>query len=351
MKNRFDELRRGSWSIPGGKQKMAVLEEMIGIADRYLTEEDAYDARMSYMSAALEAGCREKVLVAFAWCLSKFEKSPGEYSQHGLMWHYKWVLNEIWRMPEFSLELIERIYEDFKQRCLKYGYNLRPYYQQKVNFMLSQGMISEAVEFYKLWRSTPRDALADCKACEQNLFGEYMFKINHLKKGLQTVKPILDGKMRCGSIPQNTYSQVIVPLLKLKDYQKASAIARKAMRLLKGPQFIEEYGIFLEFFTITDLPKAVKIYNDTIRYGLESKVGWDRFNYFQSVRIFLREWSKKNRRKKLVEADRVTLDWLDNEISLLTESFNLRNGNTYMNQFVAEKEKNTRRLIGAYQLQ
>jgi len=351
MKHRFNELRRGSWNMPDGKQKLAVLEEMIVLADRYMTEEDGYNTRMGYMSAALEAGCRERMLVAFSWCLSKFDNSPSEYSHHGLLWHYKWVLNEIWRMPEFSLEQVERIYEDFKERCLKYGYNLRPYYQQKVNFMLSQGMISEAAEFYKLWRSTPRDALADCKACEQNLFGEYMFKINHLKKGLQAVKPILEGKMSCRSVPQNTYGQMIVPLLKLNEYDQAAAIAKKALRVLKGPQFIEEQGIFLEFFTVTDMPKAVKIYNGTIRYGLESKVGWDRFNYFLSVRIFLREWNKKKRRKKLAESDRVTLDWLDREIASLADSFNRRNGNVYMNQFIADKDKNMNRLIEAYPIQ
>jgi hypothetical protein len=351
MKNRFDELRRMNWNMPDGKQKLAVLEEMIRIADRYMTEEDAYDARINYMSAALEAGTPEKMLIAFSWCLSKFEKSPGEYSHHSIMWHYKWVLNEIWQMPEFSLEQIERIYEDFKEKCLKYGYNLRAYYQQKVNFMLSQGMPTDAAAFYKLWRSTPRDSLADCKACEQNLFGEYLFKINHVKKGIQAVKPILDGKMKCRSIPQNTYSQIIVPLLKLKEFDKAVSIANKAIRLLKGPQFIEEYGVFLEFFTVTDLPKAEKLYNQTIRFGLESKIGWDRFQYFLSARQFLREWSKKRRRKKLAESDLVTLDWLDLEISSLADSFNRRNGNAYMNQYIVDKDKITDRLIEAYQLQ
>lgn len=351
MKNRFDELRRGSWNMPDGRQKLAVLEEMIRIADRYMTEEDAFDTRINYLSAALEAGYPEKMLVAFSWCLSKFEKSPGEYSHHNIMWHYKWVLNEIWQLPEFSLEQIERIYEDFKEKCLKYGYNLRAYYQQKVNFMLSQGMLTEAAEFYKMWRSTPRDSLADCKACEQNLFGVYQFKINHLKRGIQTLKPILDGKMQCRSIPQNTYSQVIMPLLKLKEYENAIATAKKAIRLLEGPQFIVEYGIFLEFFTVTDLPKAEKIYNQTIRFGLESKVGWARFQYFLSVRQFLRMWSKKKRRKKLAESDRVSLDWLDLEIASLADSFNRRNGNAYMNQFIMDKDKNIRRLVEAYQRQ
>ncbi|RJX37133.1 hypothetical protein D3P09_24825 [Paenibacillus pinisoli] len=348
MRNRFNELRRGSWSITDEKQKVATFEEMIVMADRYMTEEDAYDTRINYMSAALDAGSREKILVAFSWCLAKFEQTPGEYSVHTLLWYYKWVLNEIWRMPEFSLDQVERIYEDFKQKCIQHGYNLRPYYQQKVNFLLSQGMLAEATEFYKLWRATPRDSLADCKACEQNLFGVYQFKMNHYKRGMGTLKPILEGKMSCHAVPQNTYSHTIVPLLKLKEYDQAIAIAKKARRLIKGPQFLEEHGIFLEFFTVTDLPKAVKIYNDTIRYGLDSKVGWDRFHYFLSVRMFLAEWHKKSRRKKLAEADRVTMDWLDWEIARLAEAFDRRNGNSYMTGFIEEKSLHTRRLIAAF---
>jgi len=350
MRIRYNELRDASWNLPDGRQKLAVLEEMIQIADRYMTEEDAFDARISYISAAQEAGCSEKTLVAFSWCLAKFDKTPGAYSHHTIMWHYKWVLNEIWKFPEFSLEQIERIYEDFKEKCLIYGYNLRAYYQQKVNFMLSQGMLTEAAEYYKLWRSTPRDSLADCKACEQNLFGVYQFKINHLKRGMLTVKPILDGKMQCRSIPQNTYSQVIVPLLKLKEYEIAMTTAKKAIQSLKGPQYIVEYGIFLEFFTVTNLAKAEKIYNQTIRFSLESKVGWDRLQYFLSAREFLRTWNKKKRRKKLAESDRVSLDWLDHEIAVLAEAFNQRNGNSYMNQLISDKEKNTRRLVEAYSM-
>ncbi|MCR2805981.1 hypothetical protein [Paenibacillus soyae] len=348
MKQRFDELRRSSWGMSDARQKLLVLEEMIGIADRWLTEEDAYQVRIQYMSAAVEAGARERLLVAFAWCLSRFERSPGDFSQHSLMWHYKWVLNEIWRMPEFSLEVIGRVFEDFRQKCLQYGYSLRPYYQQQVNFMLSQGMVEKAREAYKLWRAAPRDGMADCRACEQNLFGSYLFRINHLKRGLQTLKPILDGKMSCQSIPQNTYSKVIVPLLKLGEREQAAVIAKKADRDVKGPMFLEEHGTFLEYYAVTDMKKAVKIYNDTIRYGLASKVGWDKFNYLLSVRLFLREWGKKKRRKKLAESDYVTLEWLDREIAGLAEAFNRRNGNSYMDEYMKDKDKHARRLVEAY---
>jgi len=348
MKNRYDELRRATWSLPDGKQKLAVMEEMILIADRYMTEEDAYDIRMDYLSAAIEAGCPEKMLVVFSWCVSKFEKNPGTYAHHMLIWCYKWVLNELWQMPEFSLTQIERIYADFKEKCLQFGYSLRPYYQQKINLLLSQGLQAEAAAYYKKWRAAPRDSLADCKACEQNLFGKYHFQVGYPKKGLQALKPILDGRMRCRSIPQNTYAQIILPLLKVKDYEQAIAAAKKSIHLLDGPMYLEEFGLFLAFYTVTDLAKAEKLYNRTVHLALESKNGWIRLHYWMAVRQFLREWHRKRRRKKLAAADVVTLDWLDGEIASLTAAFNRRNGNDYVSHIVAENDKTAGKLLREY---
>lgn len=349
MKNRYDELRRSSWSMPEGKQKLAVMEEMIRIADQYMTEEDAYNARTTYFAAASDAGAQERMITAFAWCLAKYDQSPGSYSQHEIMWYYKWVIGMIWRFPVFNLEQIEAVFEDFKQRCIRHGYSLRPYYHKRSVYLLSRGLMQEAAECYKQWRAASRDALADCLACEQNSFGHYLFSANQLKRGMQAVKPILDGKMVCRSIPEATYSEVMVPLLKLKQYEEAVAVGKKAFRTIKGPQYIEEQGVFLEFFTVTDLPKAVKIYNETIRYGLESKPSWERFNYLLSVRLFLREWHRKKRRKKLVEDGRVTLDWLEQEIASLADAFNRRNGSDYMLAYIADKEKHMSRMIEAFQ--
>ncbi|MGM0881541.1 MAG: hypothetical protein ACQEXQ_10965 [Bacillota bacterium] len=348
MKNRYDGLKRETWRMPNGKQKLALMEETIRIADKYLTEEDAYDARMDYSSASLECGCPERIFISFSWCLSKFEKQPSEHSSFMIMWHYKWVLNQIWRLPQISLEQIELVFDDFREKCLKYNYSLRPYYQQKVNLMLSQGKTQEAALYYKKWRATPRDQLSDCKACEQNLLGKYYFTINHNKKGLQVVKPILEGKIKCRTVPQTTYSHIISPLLKLGEYDRAISTANKAFRSIQGPEYLEEYGIFMEFFTVTDLKKAVKLYERTIRLGLESKMPWDRFQYLLSVRLFLQQWSKARRRKKLSESEIVTLEWIENEINSIAVAFNTRNGNDYLNKYIADKDANIHRLVSAY---
>ncbi|GLX69930.1 hypothetical protein MU1_42760 [Paenibacillus glycanilyticus] len=334
--------------MPDGKQKLAVLEEMIRVADRYMTEEEAYQARMDYSNAAPECGCPERMLVSFSWCLKKFEDNPGNYSNFYIMWHYKWVLGYVWRLPELSLEQIERVFEDFKEKCHTYGYSLRVYYQKRLNFMLWQGKMAEAAECYKSWRAAKRDSLSDCSACEQNMFGSYHFAIGHHKKGLQSLRPILEGKMSCRSVPQNTYSEMMLPLLKLGEYDRATETAKKAYRFIKGPSYLEEYGTFLQFFTVTDMPKAVKLYEQTVGLGLGSKLGWDRLQYFVSVRIFLKEWSRTRRRKKLAESELVTLGWLDQEISRLVQAFNRRNGNSFVEEWIREKEKVAARLQSAY---
>jgi len=349
MKDRYDGLQRETWSMPNGKQKLALMEEMIRIADKYMTEENAYDVRMDYTSACLECGCSERMFISFSWCLSKFEKQPDQYSNFMIMWHYKWILNQIWRFPQFSVEQIERVFDDFREKCLKYGYSIRPYYQQKVRLMLSQGKTQEAADYYQKWKAEKRDQLSDCKACEQNLFGQYYFALNHNKRGMQAIKPILDGKVSCRSVPQNTYSHMIGPLLKLGEYEQAVSIAGKAFRKLQGPEYLDEYGVFMEFFVVTDMKKAVKLYERTIRLGLECKVPWDRFKYLLSVRLFLQQWSQAKRRKTLLESDTVTMEWLDNEISSLSAAFNARNGNDYVDRYISDKEASLRRLIAAYQ--
>lgn len=348
MKQRYEQLQQETWGMPDGRQKLALMEEAIRLADQYLTEDEAYEARMDYSSAAMECGCPERQLVSFAWCLAKFEQKPGDYSAYSLMWHYKWVLNQIWQYPQLSLEVIESVFDDFKEKCVRYGYSLRPYYQQKVYWLLSQGNKEEAARYYKEWRGAPRDGLADCQACEQNLFGEYYFSINANKRGMQAVRPILEGKMHCHVIPDHTYSAVISPLLKLGEYDRAMAIANKAVRELAGPEVLVEYGVFLEFYAITDIRRAVKLYEKTIDLGLASRNPWNKLNYLLSVRFFLREWQRTKRRKKLREADTVTLPWLDQEIAALTEAFNKRNGTRYVDEYVQDKEQTVTRLTQAF---
>ncbi|WP_127532831.1 hypothetical protein [Paenibacillus kobensis] len=348
MRSRFDGLRDQVWELPKGKQKLALMEEAIRVADEHLTREDAYEARMSYSNMAVESSYPERLLISFSWCLAEFDRKPGEHSAHMIMWHYKWVLARVWQLPQIGKSEIERIFADFHDRCLKYGYSLRPYYQQLVHYNLARGELDEAQRYYKEWKAAKRDHFSDCSACEQDSYGRYYFDLNQNKRGMRMLKPILEGKVRCRSVPQTTYVNMMEPLLKLGQFAQAKETAKKAMRSLDGAGYLTEFGSILEYYTIADMSKAVKLFEQTIADGLACRMPWMRFHYFVSVRLFLLQWQSGNRRKKLASPDSVTLEWVEQEVDRLAEAFDRRNGSSYCRTLSANKERQMLKLKAAY---
>ncbi|MFC4775193.1 hypothetical protein ACFO9Q_00160 [Paenibacillus sp. GCM10023252] len=346
MKERYDELTNRAWDMPSNLQRLTLLEEAIQLADRYLTKQDAYEARMTYTDAAIEAGFQERMLVSFSWCLAEFEKHPGEYPHNGIMWHYKWVLHQIWRFPRLSREQIEAVFEDFRVKCEAYGYKLGPYYKNLYRFAEASGEVAQAAEYYKKWKEARRDGLSDCSACEQHAFGEYHMHRGHYKRGLRTLKPILEGKMVCRSIPKATYSEVLIPLLENGDAEEAARLGKKGYRLLNGGQGdMDCYGDYLEYYTITDMNRAVKIFEQSAPYVLKTRVDRDRFLYLVSALLFMEQWHTRKRRKKLAVPDQMTLEWVRQETARLADLFDQRNGNDGSKRYIAEKLERSARLI------
>ncbi|WP_053375459.1 hypothetical protein [Paenibacillus sp. FJAT-27812] len=344
MKQRFDQLRSDAWSLPEGKQKLAVLEEAIRIADLYMSTEDAYHARMSYSSSALDSGFQERFLVSFAWCLTQFEKEPSTYYSFSIIWHYKWFVNQIWRFPQFGAAQIQAVIDDFKEKCLQYGHSLRPYYQTLHRYALSRGDMEAAQLNYDLWRKTARDGMSDCSACEQNGFGYYHFTAGRYRRGLQAMRPIMDGRMTCKSIPQNTYSHLLLPLLETGQAEEAMKIAKKGARLLKGPGYLEEYGNFLAYYAATDIHKAAKWFEQTFAYAVETKVGWDRFLYMSSAQAFLMKWHGQKRRRKLNVGSKITYEMIEQDAKSLAHAFDRRNENNYCTELLKQRMKQVQKL-------
>jgi len=101
MKYRFDALLARACRCEDELQALALYEEAIVIADRYLTESDAYRARMDYSEKAVETCFYDKLLVSFAWCWTKFVERPERYSSFYMMWHFKWVVEDLHRFAVY----------------------------------------------------------------------------------------------------------------------------------------------------------------------------------------------------------------------------------------------------------
>lgn len=344
MKHRFDALLARAWRCEDELQALALYEEAIVIADRYLTESDAHRARMDYSEKAVETGFYDKLLVSFAWCWSKFVAHPDRYSSFYMLWHFKWVVEDLHRYAAYSLDQLERLLEMFREYCEKYHYSLRPYYEACMRFRLDSGNLAEADEYYRHWRKAKRDGLSNCQACEQHAMGEYYIGKGQYKRALQVLGPILEGKLTCRSVPKATHVMVAEAYLALGQPEEAAKYADKACRSLKGIGDLGKFGTLIAFYAVMNRRRALKLYRDTCRYARMKVNDWARLHYVAGVQFLLEQPGEgANRRRKASPAG-LDHDWVRSEVERLAKAFDERNQNGHVSRKIEGFKKNFEKL-------
>lgn len=348
MKQRFNALRSQIWDTKDEQQIMALYEEAIVIADRYLTEADAHSIRMDYTNKAVQYGQLDKMLASFSWCWSTFVKNPERYSSFYMLWHFKWIIGGLWKRSIYSKTQIEQLFALFAEQCEKYNYSLRPYYQSYMEWLLYSGKTKEADEYYKLWRKTTRDGLANCQACEQQSMGQYYFSKGHYKRGLQLLKPILEGKVSCRSIPESTYETLIVPYVALGQYEQAHAYADKAFRNIKGAGKLYEFGTLIAFYTVANRRRATQIYRNTSREVYTTENDRDKLHYLVGVQFLIEQSELEGKRKRKAHSSELEYSWVLAEIERLITAFDSRNQNDHIRRETAELQKQYASIASLY---
>jgi len=344
MKYRFDALLARACRCEDELQALALYEEAIVIADRYLTESDAYRARMDYSEKAVETGFYDKLLVSFAWCWTKFVERPERYSSFYMMWHFKWVVEDLHRFAVYSIEQLERMFALFKTYCEKYNYSLRPYYEAYMHFRLSSGNLAEADEYYRQWRKAKRDGLSNCQACEQHATGEYYIAKGHYKRALQLLKPVLEGKLTCRSVPKSTYIIVMEAYLALGQMEEASKYAGKAYRSLKGVNDLGKYGKLIAFYAVTNRRRALKMYRETCRYARLNVNDWAKLHYLVGVQFLLEQLGEGAKRRRTASPAELDYAWVRSEVERLVKAFDERNQNEYVSRRIEGLRKSFEKL-------
>ncbi|OUM94726.1 MAG: hypothetical protein A9Z00_08960 [Thermobacillus sp. ZCTH02-B1] len=338
MKRRFNALLSQAWQTGDERQVLALFEEAIVIADRFLTETDAYEARIGYTRRAVEFGFYERMFVSFAWCWSKFLRNPGRYSGFYMLWQFKWIIGNLWKCTAFPLEQLEGLFALFREYCAKYGYSPRPGYGACHSMMLGIGRPAEADECYRLWRTARRDALANCPACERHAMGTYYIEKGQYRRGLQILRPILEGGLSCSSVPGSTYEAAVRAYMALGRIEDARAYADRASRELKGSGSLYEFGTLIAFYAIANRRKALRLLRNTYPYVRLPVSDWEKLHYLVGVQFLLDQEGGAWRRtgSALPEPDRA---WVRAEIERLAKAFDERNRNRHVSRRVEELGK------------
>lgn len=266
----FDELMEEAYMLPGGKQKMELLERAVQLADAAGDIDQGYEARSEVVECGSFNGYPMKALVAFSWQLGQFDQNPGRFDEYTLLWSYKWILDQAPSFPDITRQQMANLLEDMKQRFQQFGYSDRTYYFYNMVVANDTGDTDSAKRYQSMVQTMERDEMADCLACEQNRLVEFAVKQNDDEAVLEAAKPIIDGEMSCGEVPHVTISKVLLPLLRLGRQKEADKLQRRGYRLIRSNRdFLLCHGEHIGYLTQTDPIKGLEVFEENVGLALD----------------------------------------------------------------------------------
>ena len=292
------ELISQAHSLEDGDSKIMLLEEAVRLADICGDFTLRHSARTLLINAATFGGAPEKALVAYSWCLAQYDgERGGEMDEWMLLWMYKWILTNISSFPQISKAQIEEMLDDMAARYRRAGYSLRP------NYMLRNRIYkfwdgAKAAEFFHKAQETYRDGASDCAACELDDAVSFALWQADDAEAVRLAAPIIQGRLRCGSIPKITFANLLLPLLRLGRTDEAVRLHLQGYQLVAraGKGYVSSIGDHLTFLAVTEnFDRAVRIFEKHLAdaYALADLAS--KFDYYEASWFLLDTLSESGR--------------------------------------------------------
>lgn len=350
MSQSWREIIEQAGELPAGLERVALIEHAVRLADTGGSEQDQYDARLELIEAANYAGCPERVLVAFSWCLAKYDASPNDYSPYTLMWRYKWVSEKLACFPQVARAKIEEMHDDMEQRYRELSYSVRPVHGGRFVNALRMGLIDEAAQHFETYSSTKRDWMSDCTACECDVAVDYLIEKGQYEQAVDEATPILKGKLHCAEVPQLTHATILRPLVLLGRMDQAAEYHEKGYRkVVRDREFLGSIARHLQYLSfIQNDAKAIRLVEQHLPIAMRANDPLRKFQFYVSLHGFYASLAeRKPRAKKMMLPSEMPgfredhryrpIDLAEQFLSdakAMAELFDQRNGNDYVSSSI-----------------
>lgn len=332
--------------------KVALLEQAVKIADSLNDTDKGVELRMELVSAAISSGVDDRALVAFAWCLAQSDKDNERFPENDFLWEYKWILGGITGFPTVSVQKIWEMEDDYEKRLSRNGYSLRPVYKLRSTIASDMGFLRRAREFETKWRKAPRDGMVDCRACEVDSEVRALLRKRKFSEVVRKAKPILNGSLRCQSVPQRTYGDVVIAQLSLGNLDEAhEAFAAGYPRLHNKHNLLLAISNHLCYLIrVLDVRRGLKLIERHLPWTFQANYPLDRMVFFAMTGCFFERLAAerpKPRKVRIPSALAVHRDddkyapaelaaWFQSEAALMAARYDHRNGNNYKSWELAD---------------
>lgn len=277
------EIQERYEALPHGEQRLQAIKKAIALADAEKDYEFMYLFRSDLMSESEFHNDSFQAFITFPEMIKLFdehEKELGEY-QHDYMWDFKWILSDCRDFYQVSKEKVYELFDEFRNRCERYGYSLRPYYENLYRFEANFDT-QAAKKAYQMFVLSKRDIMCDCRACELDTMVDYELDNASIDRALETAYPILSGQVKCANIPNATYDSIMHRYYQSGDFEKAEEYRKKCYRRIsKEPSYLDTIGRMLMLYSKTDLSKGAKLFEKHLIWELNSR------NYSSKMKFYI----------------------------------------------------------------
>lgn len=295
------EIQEKYEALPHGEQRLQAIKKAIALADAEKDYEFMYQFRSDLMSESEFHNDSFQAFITFPEMIKLFdehEKELEEY-QYDYMWDFKWILSDCRDFYQVSKEKVYELFDEFRSRCERYGYSLRPYYQNLYRFE-AECNPQTAKKAYQKFVLSKRDIMCDCYACELDTMVDYELDNASVDRALETAYPILSGQVKCANIPRATYSDIMHQYYKLGDFEKAEEYRKKCYRLIsKEPSYLDTIGRMIMLYSKTDLSKGAKLFEKHLAWELNSRNYNSKMEFYIGAAALFTKSAKKKAEIKL----------------------------------------------------
>ncbi len=294
---RVRELLLQAYRLMDGDAKIALAEEAVRLADICADFDLVLAARECLIYAATFGGAPEKALVAYSWTLAQYDLRPQDVREWDVLWNYKWILDSIASFPQIGKAQILEMLDDMAARYRRAGYSLRPNYLMR-NRLYKFWDEAEAARYFHKGRETPRDPMSDCETCELNDVVDFALRSGDDAQAVETAAPIIQGRMRCSSIPKITFANLLLPLVRLGRLDEAASLHAQGYRLVaqaaKGS--VSSAAQHLKFLAVTEnFDRAVGMFEKHLAHAFTLIDAAAKFDYYLASRFLLERVATRSR--------------------------------------------------------
>jgi hypothetical protein len=241
-------------ALPHGSVRIELVEEAVRIADAHKNVQLAYAARDELVESACFGARPDLLIVAFSWCLSTFDQHPeADISEYSLLWRMKWVVSALPKFAEIELETIHRMLDDMERRFRNYCGSTQAVVGKRRTVALQTGDIEAARAAHRQFTRMARSFLSDCLACELDAEAGYFMDTGRPAVGIRKAEELINGGMKCARVPDATFGDVLLPMLRVGRGEEAMAYHKKGYpRVRRDTDYMTHWGQHLSFLALTD---------------------------------------------------------------------------------------------------